>query len=221
MASAVDICNLALGHLGDEAGVASISPPDGSVQASHCQRFYPIARDALLQSHGWGFALQRQSLALLSTVELPSEWAFAYARPNALRVLGVYPPGAIAGQSQGEIFNQEQLMAMLIMYPFAVETLTSGDQVIFSNVETATALFIRPVTDTAKFTPLFVMALSRLLASMLAGPLIKGKDGIEIGEAHRKLYETIDGPRAKAFDGAEGRNTSYDTFMPSSLKARR
>ena len=49
MASEVDICNLALGHLGDNATVASLNPPEGSVQAQHCARFYPIARDALLE----------------------------------------------------------------------------------------------------------------------------------------------------------------------------
>ena len=46
MASDVDVCNLALAHLGDEATVASISPPEGSAQAGHCARFYPMARDS-------------------------------------------------------------------------------------------------------------------------------------------------------------------------------
>ena len=48
MPSEVDICNLALGHLGDSATVATIDPPEGSAQAEHCARFYPIARDARL-----------------------------------------------------------------------------------------------------------------------------------------------------------------------------
>ena len=37
-----------LGHIGDAATVSSINPPEGSAQAEHCARFYPIARDALL-----------------------------------------------------------------------------------------------------------------------------------------------------------------------------
>ncbi len=49
MPSVVDLCNLALAYLGDDATVASIDPPEGSAQAEHCQRFYPIARDTLLQ----------------------------------------------------------------------------------------------------------------------------------------------------------------------------
>ena len=36
MASDVQICNIALAHLGDTATVASINPPEGSAQAEHC-----------------------------------------------------------------------------------------------------------------------------------------------------------------------------------------
>ena len=45
MATEVDICNLALAHLGDDATIASIKPPEGSAQAEKSARFYPIARD--------------------------------------------------------------------------------------------------------------------------------------------------------------------------------
>ena len=63
MASEVDICNLALSHLGDNATVASIDPPEGSAQAEHCSRFYPIARDTLLEMHNWNFSTRRAVLA--------------------------------------------------------------------------------------------------------------------------------------------------------------
>jgi hypothetical protein len=41
VASSVDIANLALAHLGDEAAVTSFDPPDGSAQAEHCARLLP------------------------------------------------------------------------------------------------------------------------------------------------------------------------------------
>ena len=63
MASEVEICNLALSHLGDTATVASSDPPEGSAQAEHCARFYPIARDALLEMQNWKFATRRATLA--------------------------------------------------------------------------------------------------------------------------------------------------------------
>ena len=72
MASVVDICNLALGHLGDPATVSSIDPPEGSAQAQHCARFYPIARDSLLEMHSWNFSTYREALAHLQ----PAEWIY-------------------------------------------------------------------------------------------------------------------------------------------------
>ena len=90
--SEVTICNLALGHLGDTATVASIKPPDASVQAQLCARFYPMARNALLEMASWGFATRRVKLA---EVALPAEvgtWLHAYAAPNAMvNALAVLP----------------------------------------------------------------------------------------------------------------------------------
>ena len=62
MASAVDICNLALSRIGDIASVQSIDPPEASAQAIHCARFYPVARDSMLERHPWGFATLRKTL---------------------------------------------------------------------------------------------------------------------------------------------------------------
>ena len=63
MASAVDICNEALSHLGDSATVSSIDPPEGSAQAEHCARFYDSTLQSLSELHNWKFALRRTSLA--------------------------------------------------------------------------------------------------------------------------------------------------------------
>ena len=43
MASAVEICNLALSFLGDSGGVATINPPDGTTVSKMCAIFSPIA----------------------------------------------------------------------------------------------------------------------------------------------------------------------------------
>ena len=79
MATEVDICNLALAHLGDDATIATIKPPEGSAQAEKAARFYPIARDSLLEMHTWNFASKRGSLAL-TTVTL-DQWDYAYQAP--------------------------------------------------------------------------------------------------------------------------------------------
>lgn len=167
MASVVDIVNLALARLGDSAAVSSIDPPEGSAQAEQAKRFYPIARDNLLELHPWNFATKRVTLAATSDVA-PDTWAFTYSVPsNYIRALAVYPE-----QTNSEADQQ----------PFIIETNDSGQLVLFTNVENATLKYISSVTDTTKFTPLFTNTLSFMLASFLAGPMIKGDAGMKIAD---------------------------------------
>lgn len=204
MASIVDIVNLALSHLGDEAQVISISPPDGTVQASHGGRFYPIARDQLLEMHPWTFATRRVTLAQLTDADQP-EWAFSYALPNkCLRPLAVLPPDAWSDEKSED---------------YKVESSADGARVLYTNVEQATLRYIQLVEDTTKFTPGFVMSLGRLLASLLAGPIIKGETGIKVSAAQLQIWTNELG-NAKALDANTGQSSSYSTRIPDGVKAR-
>jgi len=161
MASEVDICNLALAHLGDNATIASIDPPEGSAQAEHCARFYPVARDALLELHDWKFATRRAALAELDVDSW--NWVYAYAQPSGvLRLLAVLP---ITASPEAE------------SQPYDTENTGDGTPLILTNLEDATLRYTALVTDTTKFSPLFVDALAWLLASYLAGPVLKGDAG--------------------------------------------
>jgi hypothetical protein len=167
MASEVDICNLALARLGDNATVASIDPPEGSAQAEHCARFYAVARDSLLEMHAWKFATRR---VLLAKLTVPSwDWSFAYAEPTgALKLLGVLPAAAS---------NDAETQ------PYEAESDATGAAIILTNQEGASLRFVARVTDTTKFSPLFVDALAWLLASYLAGPVLKGDAGAAMAKA--------------------------------------
>lgn len=161
MTSVVDICNLALAGLGDSATVASIDPPEGSAQAEHCTTFYPVARDALLEMHPWKFSTRRATLAELSVDVF--NWAYAYAEPaNTLRVLKV-----LAANDRSDAKSQ----------PFETECDVSGASLIRTDLPEAVALYAVRMTDTTKFSPLFVDALVWLLRSHLAGPILKGDAG--------------------------------------------
>ena len=221
MASEVDICNIALGHLGDEAAISAIAPPDGSVQAAHCARIYPMARDELLEMHNWRFAVKRKALALLATTEQPQEWAYTYGYPTCIRVIAIRPANEPTTSNSNLIFDEQEFLAAPKTYPFTVEALDDGTQVIYTNVEDATVHYVAAITDVAKFSPLFRAALARLMAHYLAGPIVKGKVGIEVARTQLELFEKIASPRAKASDANARRDTSYDNFVPSSLAARR
>lgn len=179
MASEIDICNIALGHLGDTAEVTSIDPPDGSAQAVHCRRFYPMARDALLEMHPWGFSTRRIQLALLSS-GFP-EWTYAYAQPaDAINILEVLPSDATDDYSQPSTtatLAGYSVPGSYVPQPFSCEVDADGNSVIYTDQEDAVLRYTAVVTDTSKFSPLFVTALGYLLGSMLAGPIIKGEAG--------------------------------------------
>ena len=183
MPSEVDICNLALGYLGDEATVASINPPDGSAQAAHCARFYAMARDTMQELYAWGICTRRAGLSLLA-VSAPSQWAYAYAAPpNAVNILGVYAAtamddvtAAVPGAPWGAINAGEGIYTP---QAFQTESLADGTDVIYTNVADAVIHYTVINTDASKFSPLFVEALAWLLASKLAGPLLKGNVGAE------------------------------------------
>lgn len=203
MATEIDICNLALSHLGDTANVASIDPPEKSAQAEHCARYYPMARDALLGMHTWNFCTTRGALNKLASAPA-SGWLYVYTRPNkALHVLALYPPGA-------QDDNDPQ--------PFETEALPNGTQVIYADVADPVCRYTLQVTDPTQFPPAFVDALTWLLAAMLAGPIIKGKEGAVQVKRCQDYFDAVKLPAAKAGDVMQRRAKIEHT--PSWVAAR-
>ena len=182
MATEVDICNLALAHLGDDATIASLSPPEGSAQAEKAARFYPIARNNLLEMHNWNFAAKRGNLAL--TTNTLDQWDYAYVAPaDMMSPVAIISPTSqndyatrmSAGDTPGGITSNYAPTIVAGQYTpqqFAVE----GD-LIYTNQENAMLRYQAFITDPSLFSPLFVITLSWHLASMLAGPVIKGDQG--------------------------------------------
>lgn len=195
MASVTDICNLALSNLGDAATVVSISPPSGSIQAVHCARFYPIALNALLEMHPWDFAMKRAALPLLAETP-PSPWQYVYTVPSdCLNPMAILDPNTTDDYSAGLIqygSYQGYPGAMVGVYtpqPYTQEIDNTGTLVIYTNQQNAVLRYSALVTDTTKFPPLFVVALGYSLASMLAGPVIKGSEGRAESKAQFQMFQ--------------------------------
>ncbi|MGZ3184411.1 MAG: hypothetical protein ACXU8N_18395 [Telluria sp.] len=183
MPSEVDICNLALASLGDDATVASLDPPEGSAQADHCARFYPMARDLVLDSHRWGFATRRVALALLSAAP-PSAWRYAYALPgDMLNAISVLAPDALDDNGVGTpVFGSCAPVDQPGNYtpqPFVTEIAADGTPVLYTNQVNAVLRYAAQVTDPTVFPPTVVQGIAMRLASMLAGPVLKGETGIK------------------------------------------
>lgn len=211
MASVVKICNMALSHIGADARVSSIDPPDGSVESGHCADFFDIARTELLEPGNWRFALAREPLA--QETNASATWAFAYVLPaeclRPLRVLRAGAPGVT-------VFTQDQVQYNPTDRDSADFDVEGGT--LYSNEPLAELVFVRDVTDSQKFTASFTSALSYLLASYLAGPIVKGGEGIKLGDGMRTRAMSIADVAATASANA---SSATSDFSPSSILARR
>lgn len=210
MTSAVDICNMALGHLGSRAQVTSINPPDGSVEAGLCARFYGIARREALERGTWRWAKKRVSLGL-ATSNQSTEWTYAYVIPSdcikLLKVLQGEAPiespyfcGFQAAQTEmkGAAFDTE-------------------GQTLLTHAEDASLLYLADVTDTTKYSASFMAAVSYLLAAYLAGPVLKGVQGANAARTLRAVAATTISEADASDIGASG---SAAGWVPDSLRAR-
>lgn len=216
MASEVDVCNLALAHLGDRATVSSINPPEGSAQAEHCARFYPIARDMTLEAHEWGFATKRADLALLTDTPPPG-FCFVYALPNDCRnIIDLIDPNAPTffpiderhGHWQDDAFTMPPV-------PYELETRTDGTPVIYTNLDQAKIRYVASITDTTKFSTQCLDAISWLLAAYLAGPVIKGDAGAAMSKAMMQGYlQSL--TQARTSDANNRRRSSSQSQRPPS-----
>lgn len=195
MTTEVQIANLALSHIGHKATVAAIDGSEQSREAELCAQFYDLARDTVLERHTWNFTMRR--IVATEVDEDIEGWEYVYAKPaDTLRIIAVLPEGF--DDDYADVFSMvpnaydEPMPAQAGRYvpsPFVMETLDDGTEVILTDVENARIRYQVRVTDTAKFTAAFTMAVSRMLASFIAGPLIKGDAGIAESKAQRQVAE--------------------------------
>lgn len=172
MTSPIDICNMALAHIGERSDINSIDPPEASVEAQRCAQFYPMTRRTLLALHPWSFATKRFTANDLSPAnDVPQAWAYAYGLPSGvIRITGVYDPADW----------RDETYADQIAYEIGSDS--SGPRILFCNVPDAIIRYTFDQTDSTFYPPLFVEALAWLLAGKLAGPTIKGTEGMRVAQ---------------------------------------
>lgn len=168
--SQVAIWNLALGHLGDRANVSTVD--EGSRQAELCRLFYPMTRRSALEAHEWGFATRVKLLAP-SPFDALLGWTVAATGPaDSLKIIAVGLPG------EGRKFCRAD-------YQMIGDE--DGNPMILTDLPSAQCVYLVDVEDVGKWSPLFTEAVSWLLASHLAGPIITGDAGR--AESRRLLEE--------------------------------
>lgn len=204
--TAVQICNLALARLGENPNVGSIgdlslATGDASANAAYCALFYNQALQTLLDKHAWSFATA--TAALVAADNANPFWSYAYQLPtDFLGVIAVREP--VNADAASWVGGQN----------YALE---SG--VLYSNLPAAVLVYTSGVAlDPAQFPPLFTEALAVLLASYLAGPVLKGDVGVA---AQNRMLSVF----ALAFKEAVESDGQYRKvglgYVPEGVLARR
>lgn len=201
MTTDVGIANLALSHLGDSANIQDLTEP--SAQAGYCNQFYPIALATLLEMFPWKFATRRIQPAQRSDLSYGS-WQYIYNEPDqCIRIWGVLPANYVRDIEQAEDFD--------------TETDSTGQAIILTNTPLATVRYTVLVDDPAKFTPLFVEAFGWLLASYVAGPLVKGDTGAQEG---LRCYQSFLAMYGRAANSSAGQSKKFIEHIPDHIRAR-
>jgi len=193
MASDVQIANLALARISQDQIIAL---SDDSPSARFCNAFFDQAREECLQSNPWRFAIKTATLSQLTTTPL-LEWAEEYQIPSdCLRVLSLNGCGPHDRSDYFEIQGKKLLT----------------DEV------TATIKYVWRVTDGSYYHPLFVSALSCLLASLIAKPLTGDE---KAATSLLTEYARLTGPEARRVDAYLGHRRPALPAETSELVAAR
>jgi hypothetical protein len=154
--SKVEICNLALSHLGNYGTISNIDTPTDDKEII-CAQWYDITRQMLLKKAMPNFALGRKLVAEL-VVTIPFGYAHAFEYPiDCLKVLGL-----------GNLDEREQ-------FTFSIEAKPGGNgQAILTDDEWEDGLQLRYIKDISLVTtmsPEFKLMLSWELAANIALPV--------------------------------------------------
>ena len=148
MITKIDICNMALAQLGQEA-ISSLE--QDNERARRCRLFYEPVKQEVLRTHNWAFAHGVTNLALLEKTEgVTGVYIYAYPQ-DCLFLRKVF---ATANPSKPQPFEE--------IYQQDIQA-----RVIRCAVEQAQAEYTRNVADESLFDPAFVKAFSLALAADL------------------------------------------------------
>lgn len=183
------ICNLALSKIGNKR---IVSLDEESPEARACRLVYEPARDEVLRSHQWNFAMKRMVLSRL--VAAPAfGWACQFQLPvDCLRVL------QLNGYEPGERRDNWEIEG----------------RVLLADDETAEIKYIARVTDGNLYDAIFVKALAVKVGAEIAKPLAGSSS---LAEGLLTEYERIVGPLARSADSFESRPKRKLPWVESDL----
>lgn len=212
MASKTDIWNLALSHIGDGDDIDQ--EDEQSLEAEQCRKFYPVALDMILERHNWDFAMKTAQLATLSQTA-SRQWTYRYAVPSDyVKAITLAPDLNLLTATW---LTEEQYRRQIETWAktFEIEADENGAWSILTNEYQAYLKYIYRNENTGNYPAGFVMALSYLLASFLAGgPIVKSA---KMAAQMLQGYELTLG---QAMVNISNSSSNQPTHMPAHLRGR-
>ena len=170
--SQLQICNLALNHLGMNS-VSALTDDNPSVDA--CNVFYEPVRDDVFRELKWPFATIQAVLTTTSATIVG--WDYVYTYPaNAVTVWSVYNEATVDRKDEQEF---EVLLS---------DETSTGAKIICTNTADAYADYTFKTSDTSVYDTKFVFALSYKLAATMAHMLIgSAEKGLKLMEIYNAI----------------------------------
>jgi hypothetical protein len=174
--SETTIANMALGHIGDSNGIASLD--ESSAAARACTLYYEQARDEVIQELAPQFARRSAALGLVTDYTAGTafyEYGYAYRFPaDALSVVRIQN-----GSTRYTTGTNRP--------PWRVMSDDDG-RLVFTDQADAIVEYTVSITDVSRFTPDFVQVLALKLAAYIA-PSLTGGDPTKLRERNLALYQ--------------------------------
>lgn len=208
MATAIDICNLALSLLGEQPSVTSIDPPDGSPQAGNCQRWFPHCLRKVIEDFDWSFLTRRCRLAPLSSYDRELYgWPFGFNIPSdCVRVIKV----------EGVKHHGRR-----ITLPFEVEQYSANKtRMLLTTIENPILSYVYYDDNVSIWPSYFSQCVVLCLAAYLVGPLRRTDTTSETARSLFSQYETALA-HAKRLDAKSSIHDMKHPHIAPQLAARR
>lgn len=178
--SEIDICNLALSHIGARAPIISFT--EKSKEAEEMSRAYVPAVRSVLSAFDWNFA--RVPVALVQTDMDHPEWDYSY----------VVPSDCIRARYIARTPSEPWIKYEITAHP------TNSGRILHTNKIDAVLVYTRYVESVIEYDPEFIVALSYYLAFITAMPITRSD---KIRNDNYEFYRRMIGS-AQASNANEG-----------------
>ena len=206
-----EVCNMALAMIGEGHMIESID--EHSVTAEACKRFFNLCLDCCNSTYNWSFARRDEvidsSFLLSDVVALP--YRNAYRLPED--VFKIIRIGEISDTSESETLGRRST----VLFNFRNY---DNKRILVADIDAPFAIQYQcRITDVSICDPLFIEALSYLLAHKLCGCIIRDANAANLGTYMYNMFRTTVG-KAAALDAQQGNRGVAEKAYSGFLRAR-